>query len=57
MSVAVVLMAHDKPRLLQRIVAAMAGLPVFLHVDSRVPRDRFTELTFGVMEYGSVFEV
>ena len=56
MSVAVVLMAHDKPRLLQRIVAAMAGLPVFLHVDSRVPRDRFTELTVGLPERVALVE-
>ncbi|MDO5068253.1 MAG: beta-1,6-N-acetylglucosaminyltransferase [Propionibacteriaceae bacterium] len=48
MSVAVVLMAHDKPLLLRRIVQAMADLPVFLHIDSRVPRDRFEELTAGL---------
>lgn len=56
MSAAVVLMAHDKPRLLQRIVTAMAELPVFLHVDSRVPQERFTELTAGLSERVSLVE-
>lgn len=50
MSVAVVLLAHDKPRLLGRIVDAMAGLPVFLHVDSRVGPRVFDSLTEGLPE-------
>lgn len=44
MSVAVVLLAHDRPRLLRRLVAALAELPVFLHIDSRVAQPRFAEL-------------
>ena len=45
MSVAVVLLAHDKPKLLRRLVDALDGLPVFLHIDARVPDAQYAELT------------
>ncbi len=44
MSVAVVLLAHDKPRLLRRIVGALDGLPVFLHIDARINAKQHAEL-------------
>ena len=48
MSIAVVLLAHDKPRLLRRIVEALDGIPVFLHVDARVSEAHYAELTDGL---------
>ena len=45
MSVAVVLLAHDKPRLLRRLVEALDTIPVFLHIDARVPGEQHAELT------------
>ncbi|MDO5092393.1 MAG: beta-1,6-N-acetylglucosaminyltransferase [Propionibacteriaceae bacterium] len=44
MSIAVVLLAHDKPRLLRRLVGALDGIPVLLHIDARVPDDQHAEL-------------
>ena len=41
---AVVLLVHDKPRHLRRLVDALAPLPVFLHVDATVPEAGYREL-------------
>ena len=42
---AVVLIAHDKPRHLARLVAALDGLPIFLHVDRNTPDELFHAMT------------
>lgn len=50
MSVAVVVVAHDKPGHLHRLVGALGGLPVFLHVDAGTPDDVHAEMTAGLPE-------
>ncbi len=42
---AVVLIAHDKPDHLRRLVAALDPLPIFLHVDANTPDDVFHAMT------------
>ena len=42
---AVVIVAHDKPRQLRRLVAALWPLPIFLHVDANTPDDLHAAMT------------
>jgi hypothetical protein len=42
---AVVLIAHDKPRHLHRLVAALAPLPIFLHIDANTNEALFAAMT------------
>jgi len=42
---AVVLVAHDKPRHLRRLLAALAPLPVFLHIDANTADAVVAEMT------------
>jgi hypothetical protein len=50
MTVAVVLLAHDKPKLLRRLVRVLDGFPIFLHVDAGVPQQMHAELTSALPE-------
>lgn len=45
---AVVVVAHDKPRQLRRLLAALDPLPVFLHVDANTPDALHAEMTEGL---------
>ncbi len=45
---AVVLVAHDKPRHLHRLLAALAPLPVFLHIDANTADQLHAEMTAGL---------
>jgi hypothetical protein len=42
---AVVLIAHDKPRHLHRLVVALAPLPIFLHIDANTNEALFAAMT------------
>lgn len=48
---AVVLVAHDKPRHLQRLLAALAPLPVFLHIDANTHDELHKEMTSGLGDH------
>ena len=48
MSVAVVILAHDKPGHLHRLVNALDGLPVFLHIDAGTSPKMHKEMTDGL---------
>ena len=48
MSVAVVILAHDKPGHLHRLVKALDGLPIFLHVDAGTSPEMHHEMTDGL---------
>ena len=48
MSVAVVILAHDKPGHLHRLVRALDGLPVFLHIDAGTSPGMHSEMTDGL---------
>ena len=50
MSVAVILLAHDKPKLLHRLVEVLDGIPIFLHIDAGVPQQMHAELTSALPE-------
>lgn len=45
---AVVVVAHDKPRQLARLVAALDPLPIFLHVDAGTSDEMFAAMTDGL---------
>lgn len=45
---AVVILAHANPRHLHRLVAALAPMPVFLHVDASTPDDVFAAMCEGL---------
>ncbi len=45
---AVVLVAHDKPRHLHRLLAALSPLPVFLHVDANTGDALYAKMTAGL---------
>lgn len=45
---AVVVVAHDKPRHLHRLVRALHPLPIFLHVDANTPEPVFGQMTAGL---------
>ena len=48
MSVAFVILAHDKPGHLHRLVKALDGLPIFLHVDAGTSPEMHHEMTDGL---------
>jgi hypothetical protein len=48
---AVVLVAHDKPRHLRRLLAALAPLPVFLHIDANTPEALHAEMTASLPDH------
>lgn len=45
---AVVIVAHDEPAQLHRLVAALDPFPIFLHVDANTPGDVYAEMTEGL---------
>lgn len=45
---AVVVVAHDKPRQLHRLIAALDPLPVFLHVDANTPDEVHRAMVNGL---------
>lgn len=45
---AVVVIAHDKPKQLRRLVDALDPLPIFLHVDAGAPAPLFAAMTDGL---------
>lgn len=47
---AVVVLAHDRPAQLHRLVAALDPFPVFLHVDARATDEMFRRLTHELPE-------
>lgn len=47
-SVAVVILAHNNPPQVRRLVRALAGLDVVLHCDSKTPDDVFAAMTDGL---------
>nr|WP_179446636.1 beta-1,6-N-acetylglucosaminyltransferase [Naumannella cuiyingiana] len=47
---AAVIVAHDQPTHLHRLIAALDPLPVFLHIDAGAPRDLWREMTAGLPE-------
>lgn len=49
-SLAVVIVAHDQPHHLRRLVSALAPLPIFLHVDANTPEPVFAEMTADLPE-------
>lgn len=48
---AVVLVAHDKPRHLRRLVAALTPLPVFLHIDANTSDGLVAEMTASLPDH------
>jgi Core-2/I-Branching enzyme len=53
---ACVVLAHEAPDQVRRLVKALEPLPVFLHVDARVPESLYTELTRDLPDHVSVTE-
>ncbi|MCW2812480.1 MAG: core-2/I-Branching enzyme [Friedmanniella sp.] len=45
---AVVIVAHDKPQHLHRLVAALDPLPIFLHVDATTAPELFAQMVTGL---------
>lgn len=43
-----VVLAHDNPAQVRRLIGALDPLPVFLHVDASTPDDQFTSMTRGL---------
>lgn len=48
---AVVLVAHDKPRQLRRLLAALAPLPVFLHIDANTGDELYRQMIAGLGDH------
>jgi hypothetical protein len=45
--IATLILAHDNPRHVRRLIAALAGLDVFMHVDGKTDDDVVREMTSG----------
>jgi Core-2/I-Branching enzyme len=46
-SVAAVVLAHDDPAMVRRLIAALDGVDIFLHCDSKAPAGLVREITAG----------
>ncbi len=53
---ACVVLAHEAPHQVRRLVTALAPLPVFLHVDARVAAPLYAELTRDLPDHVAVTE-
>src|SRR5581483_3880458 len=48
MSCAAVILAHDDPAQVRRLLAALGEIDVFLHCDARAPENVFSAMTHGL---------